>query len=383
MLLSRAAARERETAILSGARGIAKPVGPPCLDREPGAGFSGGALGTLSSIWILQGILAIIPRFTLPAESDPQINLPVLLFTLAATIAAGLLCGAVQAWRASRADWSEAREQAGRGATGTGHRRLRDALVVAEFAMAVTLLSGAGLTILSFWKRTQTDLGVRTDHILTFSLPVNERRFSSTAQIDGFYRQLLERFQVLPGVVRVSVSAPDVPLRGNGFSRQFTLGGGSHDASSTRPGVNVQMVTPEYFETFGIVWCKVARLQRPMARVRSVWPWSTNASSNAFSKGATRWRERVAIGQFIPATASVSFGPGAPGSAIEWHIVGVFRYIGDLEHFRDPTAPQMYVPFAQSPWPQAVIMAVRTAGAPEALREASPWSFVRLNRTCR
>src|SRR5215468_7266811 len=118
--------------------------------------------------------------------------------------------------------------------------------------MAVTLLSGAGLTILSFWKRTQADLGVRTDHVLTFSLPVNEGRFSSTAQIDVFYRQLLERFQTVPGVVRASVSAPGVPLAGTGFGRPFTIVGSTSDALSTRPSASVQMVTPEYFETFGI-----------------------------------------------------------------------------------------------------------------------------------
>lgn len=105
--------------------------------------------------------------------------------------------------------------------------------------MAVTLLAGAGLTILSFWKRTLADLGVRTDHILTFSLPVSEGRFSSAGQIDGFYRQVLERLQAVPGVVEASVSAPAVPLLGTGFSRQFTLPGQTDDAPSTRPSVSV------------------------------------------------------------------------------------------------------------------------------------------------
>jgi len=118
--------------------------------------------------------------------------------------------------------------------------------------MAVTLLAGAGLTILSFWNRTQVDLGVRRDHILTFGLPVNEGRFSSVAQIDGFYRQLLERFQAVPGVVHASVSAPVVPRLGRGFPGQFSIAGQTDDAPSSRPNASVQMVTPEYFETFGI-----------------------------------------------------------------------------------------------------------------------------------
>lgn len=369
MLLSRGAAREREFAVRAALGATRKRLAQLALTESLLLAFAGGALGILSSTWILQGILAILPRFTLPAEADPQINLPVLLFTLAATIAAGLLCGAAQAWRASRPDWNETLKQAGRGATGSGHRRLRHALVVAEFAMAVTLLSGAGLTIQSFWKRTQTDLGVRTDRILTFSLPVNERRFSSAAQIDGFYRQLLERFAAVPGVVLASVSAPDIPLRGAGFSRQFTLAGAPQDASSTRPSVGVQMVTPEYFETFGIRMVKGRALAASDGASAQRVAVVNERFVKRFLAGRDPLRERVVISQFNPGTANVSFGPGAPGSSIEWHVVGVSGDIFNLEHFGDPAAAQMYVPFAQSPWPQA-IMAVRTAGAPEALRKS-------------
>src|SRR5262249_26552851 len=125
-------------------------------------------------------------------------------------------------------------------------------LVVVEFAMAVTLLAGAGLTVLSFWKRTQVDLGIRTDNIITFGLPVNEGRFSSTAEIDGFYRRLLDRFQEVPGVVHASVSAPALPLLGTGVPRQFSVVGQTDDAPSLRPSAGVHMVTPDYFETFGM-----------------------------------------------------------------------------------------------------------------------------------
>ena len=104
--------------------------------------------------------------------------------------------------------------------------------------------------ILSFWNRTQADLGVRTDHILTFGLPVNEGRFSSAAEIDSFYRQLLERFQAVPGVR--SQREPGLPLLGLGFPREFSIAGQTDDPPSLRPSAGVQIVTPEYFETFGI-----------------------------------------------------------------------------------------------------------------------------------
>src|SRR5437773_7336306 len=344
MLLSRGAVREREIAIRIALGATRGRLARLALTESLALALIGGALGTLSSIWILDGILAILPRFTLPSEADPKLNLPVLLFTLFVGLISGLLCGAAQAWRASRADWNDTLKQAGRSATGSGHRSLRHALVVVEFAMAVTLLAGAGLTILSFWNRTQADFGVRTDHILTFGLPINEGRFSSAAQIDGFYRQLIERFQAVPGVLHASVSAPVVPLLGTGFSRQFSIAGKTDEAPSLRPSAGVQIVTPEYFETFGIRIVQGRALTAydgaNAQRVAVV----NERFAKRFLEGRTPLGERVVMNQFGPGAPRLGFGPGAPGVSVEWHIVGVFRDISDLEQFDDPKPPQICVP---------------------------------------
>jgi putative ABC transport system permease protein len=355
LLLSRGAARERETAIRAALGATRWRLARLALIESLVLAAAGGALGALSGIWILRGILAILPRFTLPAEADPRLSLPVLLFTLGVTALSGLLCGAAQAWQASRADWNDALKKAGRSATGSGRRSLRHALVVAEFAMAVTLLAGAGLTILSFWNRTQVDLGIRTDHILTFGLPVNEGRFSSTAQIDDFYRRLLERFQAVPGVVHASVSAPALPLQGAGFPRQFSVVGQTYDASSLRPSAGVHMVTPEYFDTFGMGLVRGRALTAgdgPSAQRVAV---VNERFVKRFLEGRDPLGQGVVMDQFVP------------GSPLEWRIVGVFRDVSNFEQFGDPGAPQIYVPFAQSPRPQAMV-AVRAATSPETLR---------------
>jgi putative ABC transport system permease protein len=367
LLLSRGAARERETAIRAALGATRGRLARLALTESLALAAAGGALGVLSSVWILQGILAILPRFTLPAEADPRLSLPVLLFTLAVTALSGLLCGAAQAWQASRADWNDALKKAGRSAAGSGRRSLRHALVVVEFAMAVTLLAGAGLTILSFWNRTQVDLGVRTDHILTFGLPINEGRFSSTAQIDDFYRQLIERFQAVPGVVQASVSAPALPLLGTGFSKQFIVAGQTDVAPSLRPSAGVHMVTPEYFETFGM------RLTRGRALAAGDGPSAQRVAVvderfvKRFLEGRDPLGQRVLLDPSVP--GATTLGPGAvvPGSPVEWLIVGVFRDVSNLEQFGDPGMAQIYVPFAQSPWPQAMV-AVRAATSLGALR---------------
>jgi putative ABC transport system permease protein len=258
LLLSRGVTRERETAIRAALGATRGRLVRLALIEGVLLASIGGALGVLASVWILQGILAMLPPFTLASTVDPKLNLQVLLFALGATMFAGALSGSAQAWQAGRTNFNDTLKQAGRSEIGHGRRRLLHALVVIEFALAVTLLGGAGLTILSFWNRTQVDLGVRTDHILTFGLPVNEERFSSAAEIDGFYRQLLEKFQAVPDVAKASVSS-GLPLLGFGAPRKFSVVGQPEDERSVRPNVGVQMVTPEYFETFGSGCCKAVR----------------------------------------------------------------------------------------------------------------------------
>ena len=224
LLLSRGVTRERETAIRAALGATRARLVRLALMEGVVLAAIGGALGVLASAWILEGILAMLPPFTLASTVDPKLNLPVLLFALGATMIAGALSGSVQAWQAGRTNFYDTLKQAGRSEIGRGRRRLLHALVVVELALAVTLLGGAGLTMLSFWNRTRVDLGVRTDHILTFGLPVSQKRFSSAEEIDGFYRQVLEKLQAVPGVAKASVSS-GIPLLDFGVSRQFSVVG--------------------------------------------------------------------------------------------------------------------------------------------------------------
>jgi len=117
---------------------------------------------------MLQGLIAAMPQDTLPSEADLRLNLPILLFTLLATTIAGLMAGSVPAWYASRVDPGEALKGGWTHGTSAGKHRLRRVLVVGEFTLALVLLAGAGLAIHSFWNLTRVDLGVKTDHVLTF-----------------------------------------------------------------------------------------------------------------------------------------------------------------------------------------------------------------------
>jgi putative ABC transport system permease protein len=373
LLLSRGATREHQTAIRAALGATRGHLVRLAMMEGLLLAAVGGALGALASVWILDGILAMLPPHTLASTVDPRLNLPVLLFAAGATMFAGALCGSAQAWQAARTSVNETLKQASRSATGYGRRRLRHALVVVEFALAVTLLAGAGLTMLSFWNRTRVDLGIRTDHILTFGLPVSNERFSSAAEIDGFYRQLLERLQAVPGVAEASVSS-GLPLLGLGVPRAFSVVGQPEAQRSLRPGVGVRMVTPEFFETFGIRMVQGRALTDrdgvSAQRVAVV----NERFVRLFLDGRDPMRQRVAMDDIVAQTGNRVLAGAIPsglasGSRVEWHIVGVFRDVSNVEPFGEPKAPEMYVPFAQSPWPQAML-AVRTTTRPELLRSS-------------
>jgi putative ABC transport system permease protein len=314
----------------------------------------GGTLGIGLGAAIIRIMMAKMPPFTLPSEADVTLNIPVLLFTLLATTIAGILFGCAPAWAASRIDPNETLKEGGRSGTGAGRHRLRRALVVAEFALALTLLAGAGLAIHSFWNLARVDPGFRTDHILTFSLPVPEKRLTQPEQMVAYYKLLVEKIESLPGVIRAE-AATGMPLQGTNFGMPFTIAGKPFANPSDRPGAGFQMVTPGFFETFAIQMAK-GRAFTDQDTASSVRVAIVNETFvNRYLKGVDPLTQRVLVEQLIPGVTKL-------GPPIEWQIVGVFRNIHN-GGIRSDGFPEIDVPFAQSPWPQAS-MAVRTTSDP-------------------
>jgi putative ABC transport system permease protein len=314
----------------------------------------GGGLGIGLGIALIRIMMAEMPPFTLPSEAEVGLNLPVLFFTLAATTVAGILFGCAPAWHASRVDPNEALKEGGRSGTSAGRHRLRSSLVVGEFALALTLLAGAGLAIHSFWNLARVDPGFRTDHVLTFNLPVPEKRLTQPEQIVGYYKQLVEKIESLPGVVRAE-AATGMPLQGTNFGMPFTIVGKPVTDPSARPGAGFQMVTPGFFQTFGTQMAKGRTLndQDTASSVRVALVNETFVSR--YLPGVDPLTQRILVEQLIPGVTKL-------GPPVEWQIVGVFKNIHN-GGIRSDGFPEIDVPFAQSPWPQAS-MAVRTTANP-------------------
>src|SRR5271155_3704753 len=236
LLLARSMTRQKEIAVRSAMGATPKTIFVQLLTESVMLALMGGVLGIGVGYAMLAGLIAVMPEGTLPTEADLRLNVPILLFTLLATTLAGLLFGCVPAWFSSRVDPAETLKEGGRSGTSAGRHRLRRVLVVGEFTLALALLAGAGLAIHSFWNLTRVDLGIRTDHILTFGLPVPDSRPKEPEKIVAYYRQILAGIAAVPGVSHASAMT-GMPLQGTYFGMQFTIAGKpAFTDPSQRPG---------------------------------------------------------------------------------------------------------------------------------------------------
>jgi predicted permease len=360
LLLSRSMSRQKEMAIRSSLGATPRMIFEQLLTENLLLAFLGGALGIALGYALLQGVIALMPPYTLPTEADLRMNLPILGFAVAVTTLAGLLFGCVPAWHASQIDPAEPLKEGGRSGTGGGRHRLRRILVISEFALALTLLAGAGLAIHSFHNLLSVDLGIRTDHILTFYLQAPDSRSKEPDQIISYYRRMMSSLQALPGVEHVTASTGR-PLEGLGFGMPFVIAGKAGVADpSQRPNTGFGMVTPDYFQTFGIRLVK-GRFFNEQDTASSVKVAVVNEEfAHKYLQGTDPLQQRLLVEQLIPGVTRL-------GPQVEWQIAGVFHNVRDFGLRED--YPEMLVPFWQIPWPSAGI-AVRTAEDPASMSKS-------------
>src|ERR1700677_4623722 len=191
LLLAKGTTRQKEVAVRAALGASRRNIFAQFLTENLLLALTGGVLGIGVGVAGLRALIAVMPPNTLPSEADLSLNLPVLLFSLAASTLAGLLFGCAPAWYATRVDPAEALKEGGRSGTGAGRHRLRRVLVIGEFALALTLLTGPGLATHSFWNLARVDLGIITTHILTFFLPVPDARPKDPERITAYYQQML------------------------------------------------------------------------------------------------------------------------------------------------------------------------------------------------
>jgi predicted permease len=351
MLLARAAAREREIAIRvalgAGRARLLKQV----FTESVLLALIGGAAGVLLALWGVE-LLKTIGAQTVPRLHEVNIDLVVLGVTLAICVGTGIIFGLAPGLASSRPELTEALKEGGRGSTvGTRRNRLRNGLVIAEVALALVLLSGAGLLIKSFTRLQSVNPGFNPRNALTFEVSLPRMQYPDDASVVRFNNEAQRRIAALPGVQAAGFSTI-LPLAGTNSDSSFAIEGRPSGKDAPSPDEERREVSPDYFRA----------LETPLIKGR----FFTNADNadaplviiinQAFAKKF--WPNEDALGKRI-VMGGMSDDP-------KWiTIVGI---VGDMRHFGldvDPK-PELYVPFAQSAY-FSTIYVVRSNQDPRTL----------------
>ena len=248
LLLARATTREKEFAI-RGALGASRwRLIRQLLVESLLLAIGGAAVGSLLAWGGLKSLVALMPQNIIPAEAVIRMNLPVLVFTLVTSVVTALVFGLVPALKAARKDLNEPLRDSGKGISGGfRHGRLRDAVVVLEVGLSLTLLVGAGLLMRSFVALRDVKLGAQPDHVLVARLPLPTDRYKTADQVAGFYRPLLQRLKALPGVVDATETSTLPPY--GGIPSDIEIPGKTH---AEKWNAMFQLVSEGYFPTLKI-----------------------------------------------------------------------------------------------------------------------------------
>ena len=333
MLLARAAAREREIAIRvalgAGRLRLLKQV----FTESVLLSLIGGVAGVLLALWGVESLKAVGAQ-TVPRLREVNIDLVVLGVTLAICVGTGIIFGLVPGLASSRPELTEALKEGGRSSTvGTRRNRLRNGLVIAEVALALVLLSGAGLLIKSFARLQNVNPGFNPRNALTFEVSLPKIQYPDDASVVRFNNEAQRRVAALPGVQAAGFSTI-LPLAGTNSDWSFAIEGRPSDNNSPSPDEEKRQVSPDYFRAIETQLIK----GRFFSDADSADAPLVISVNQTFAKKF--WPKGDALGKRI------TFDD--PKKNPKWiTIVGI---VGDIRHFGldiDPK-PEMYVPFSQS-----------------------------------
>jgi len=364
LLLARSATRQREFAIRAAlGAGRSRLVRQVLLESLPLAAL-GTVAGVLVGAWGLDALLALLPADVIPAESEIKVNAVVMVFSLVVCVGTMLVFALAPALELARTEVTGVLQEGGRGSSGPRGARMRSALIVAEVALSLILLVGAGLLLRSFAKLQAVNPGFRAENLLVMTLQLPESRYASSAQSTQFFRDLLDRLGQLPGVKAVA-AANNVPFLG-GNSIPLLTPDRTYTNLNDLQGVQFSLVSGDYFAAQGLRLVQGRTLAATDRAGTEPVIVLNEAAVKKFLAGKDPLGQRVMLG--LPANL-ITPGMLPPGLAkFEWaRVVGVVESSRQFGLQADPP-PAAYVPVEQS-WEapflrNSMFVLIRTAGDP-------------------
>ncbi len=353
LLLARAVARERELAIRV-ALGAGRARLMRLLLTEGVVLFlAGGALSLLAASWGVS-LLGSVGLSQLPRADGIRLDGSVVAFTFLCALLSGLVFGALPAWSVSRRDAGGVlRESGTRGTAGRRTQRLRGSLVIGEIALAVMLLTTAGLLIRSFARIEAQDPGFTPGGVLTAQLALPAARYDTPAKLTAFHDAVLARLRALPGVQAAGITTV-LPFTGHNSEESYTLPEVDLPPGAASPHGQVRAVDTGYRRALGLT----------LLRGRWLEAADTAASPHVVVideiLARRYWGGRDPLGHEIDLNPGLNHGPDL------WRIVGVVAPIKVRYLEQHVTKETLYFPYAQAP-DRNLALVVRTAGDPAAL----------------
>ena len=355
LLLARAAGRQQEMAVRRALGAARWRLVRLLLTESTLLSLAGGAAGILVALWGVPALIAMAPLGKIPRADEIHIDGWVLAFTAAVSLITGLLFGFAPALRATRQQLRETLSQGGRTVTGR-NEGLRSALVVAEIALALVLLTGAGLLVKSFLRLRAVDPGFRAENVLTMTVELPDSVYRTAPDMQKFHEGVLARLAQLPGVL--SAGAVNFSPLGWFLTKgDFQIEGGR----KLPPGflADKLCVSPGYFRAMGI---RFESGRDFSARDRAGAPAVAIVSKSV--------AERVFPGEDpIGKRISEQDHPKPEDWVTIIGIVDDVRQMG-LDKNPDPATYYPYLQAKQTFWLDRMTFAVRTASNPQQLAPA-------------
>jgi putative ABC transport system permease protein len=307
LTLVRAAGREREVAVRLALGAGRSRIVRQLLTESALIAALGGAAGLLIGAWGIEGLTALVPQ-DLARLDQVKLNGTALAFTLGVSALTGLLFGLLPALRASRTDLRAALKEGGQSSAGSAWERARKGLLVAEVALALVLLIGAGLTLRTLYQLTRVDLGFNAENLLTVQFSLPGRTYNIERRL-AFFRECKARIEALPGVSSAAF-AMSLPNAGWNWGNTFIAADGPAAPPSEPHWATFTPVSANYFGTMGVrllkgrVFSEAEMADSPPVTVineslaRSLWP-NENPVGKRLKQGSAEsqaaWREVIGV----------------------------------------------------------------------------------------
>jgi predicted permease len=329
LLLASAASRQKEMAIRATLGASRWRVMQQLLTESTMLAIAGGASGLLLALWGVAIMAKLLPQ-DFPRAAEITVDWRVLIFTLAASVLTGMLFGLAPALALSKTDVNESLKESGRGSSASRrHNRLRNLLIVAEVALSIVLLVGAGLLFRSFLQLRSINAGFTPLQVLTARLSPSGAKYRRDADYMSFYSQVMQRISAAPGVQAVGV-INTLPLE-KGPTAGFRIEGRQLLTPDKWPGANYRSVSSDYFRVMNI----------PLLQGRVFNEHDTESAPLVMIVNQALARRDFP--NVNPVGKRINLGNNDPsGQPVWWEIVGVAADVRSLE-LREEPAPEFYL----------------------------------------